>query len=71
MTALLEVRDIEKSSNRWIKTDRKMPVLNTMYHFLDEKIFHQRKTIGTIMLLGSIYVLVILGNFLFFGSWKL
>lgn len=62
--------EIEKSSNRWIVTEGMVKIFNGMHHSFDQQFLRHRKTAGVLMIAGSLYILTVLGPFLWRGGWK-
>ncbi len=65
------LRELEKSTNRWIATKRAAELFNDMHYAFDQSVIRHRKLTGTLLVIGSVYVLIGLGYFLFRGGWKL
>lgn len=65
------LREIEKSANHWVSTERLLPLFNSMHFSAEQSIFRHPRVAGVSILLGSLYVLVVLGYLLFRGAWKL
>lgn len=64
------LREIEKSTNRWIATEDAAKLLNGMRYSLDQQLLRHRKIAGGFMILGSLYILVVLGPLLWRWGWK-
>lgn len=64
------LRDLEKSANRWISTDRLLKFFNGMHYSVEQSIFQHRKLAGIFLICGSLYILIILAYFLFRGAGK-
>jgi len=65
------LRDIEKSLNRWFSTEHLLAFFNGMYGSAEQSLFRHNRVAGISVLLGSCYVLIVLGYFLFWGTGKL
>lgn len=65
------LRDLEKSANRWISTDRLLKWLNGMHYSAEQSILQHRKLAGVCLIFGSIYILIALGYFLLWSAGKL
>lgn len=65
------LREIEKSTNRWIVTESLVKWFNGMHYSFEQSTFRHRKLAGVLLIIGSAYVLISLGYFLFRGGWKL
>ena len=61
------LKDIEKALNRWVSTERLETLLNSRSYSAEKPILRHSQLAGTFILLGSAYVLVALGQFLFSG----
>lgn len=64
------LREIEKSTNRWISTEGVAKFFNRVHDSLDRRLLRHRKIAGAFMILGSLYILVVLGPLLWRGGWK-
>lgn len=64
------LRDIEKSTNRWVATEGMAKFLNGMRYSLDRQLLRHRKLAGGFMVIGSLYILTVLGPLLWRGGWK-
>ncbi|MCX7175590.1 MAG: hypothetical protein NT159_17020 [Proteobacteria bacterium] len=64
------LRDIEKSANHWVSTERLLALFNNMHFSAEQSILRHPRLAGVSILLGSLYILVVLGYFLFRGAWK-
>ena len=64
------LRELEKMANRWIATDGMLKVFNARHHFLDQHVLRHRKSVGVIMIIGSLYILIVLAPFLWRAGWK-
>ena len=64
------LREIEKSSNRWIATGRMVKLFDDMHHSFDQRLLRHRKTAGVVMMVGGLYILLVLGPFLWRDGWK-
>lgn len=65
------LRDIEASANRWICTGHLSSRVNRRYHFIERFFFSYHRFFGVFILFGSLYVLVVLGDYLFYGAGRL
>lgn len=64
------LREIEKSSNRWISTEGVAKFLNSMRYSFDQQLLRHRKVAGGFMIIGSLYILGVLGPLLWRSGWK-
>lgn len=64
------LREIEKSSNRWISTEGVAKFLNGMRYSFDQQLLRHRKLVGGFIIIGSLYILIVLGPLLWRGGWK-
>ena len=64
------LRDIEASTNRWISTEGMMKLFNSMRHSSDHYILRHRKVAGAFIVVGSLYILIVLGPLLWRGGWR-
>lgn len=64
------LREIEKSSNRWIATEGMVKLFDGMHYSVDQQLLRHRKTAGVLMILGGLYILMVLGPFLWRDGWK-
>jgi len=64
------LREIEKSSNRWISTEGMVKLFDRMHFSIDQNILRHRKTAGILMIAGGLYILTSLGPFLLRAGWK-
>lgn len=62
------LRDIEKSANHWVSTERLLTLFNSMHFSADQSILRHPRLAGVPILLGSLYILVVLGYSLFRGA---
>ena len=65
------LRDLEKSTNRWISTEQLHTQFNAMNLSIEKSLLRHHRVAGASILIGSLYVLVILSYFLFRWSGKL
>jgi len=65
------LRDLEKASNRWVSTERFQTMFNGMHFSAEQSIIRHHKIAGVSIMLGSLYILIVLGYFLFPGAAKL
>ena len=65
------LREIEKSANRWIGTEGVAKALNSKYYDSDAHILSRKKLAGACMIIGSLYVLIVLGPFLWRSGWMI
>lgn len=64
------LRELEKSSNHWVSTERLQTVFNGMHFSAEQSIIRHHQIAGGAILLGSLYILIVLGYFLFHGEVK-
>lgn len=64
------LREIEKSSNRWISTQGMVKLFDGMHYSFDLQFLRYRKTAGVLMILGGLYILIVLVPLLWRGGWK-
>ncbi|MGB7541313.1 MAG: hypothetical protein WBM28_04765, partial [Burkholderiales bacterium] len=64
------LRDIEKSTNRWISAERMVKCFNSTRYSFDQHILRHRKIAGILMVIGNLGILIALGPFLWRGGWK-
>ena len=64
------LRDIETTTNRWISTEGLMKFFHTMHHSTDQFILRHRRVAGALIIVGSVYILVVLGPMLWRGGWR-
>jgi hypothetical protein len=64
------LREIEKSTNRWIATDGIVKFFNSMRYSPDQHILRGSKAAGVIIIASSVYILIVLGPFLLRAGWK-
>ncbi|MBI4293695.1 MAG: hypothetical protein HY661_19635 [Betaproteobacteria bacterium] len=65
------LREIEKSSNRWISTEGASKALNATYYNSDGYILRRKKIAGVCMIIGSLYVLIVLSPLLWRNKWMI
>lgn len=65
------LRELEQSANQWISTDRLLALSNQMNFSAEQSIIRHHRIAGVCILLGSLYVLVVLGYFILQGVHKL
>lgn len=65
------LREIEKSANHWVSTERLVSLFNGMHFSAEQSILRHPRIAGMSILLGSLYIMIVLGYFLFRGAWKL
>jgi hypothetical protein len=58
------LREIEKSANRWISTAGAVKFLDGMRNSFDQRILRHRKMAGVFMVIGGLYILIVVGPFL-------
>jgi len=61
------LRDLEKASNHWVSTERFQTMLSKANFSAEQSILRHHRIAGISILLGSLYVLMVLGRFVFFG----
>lgn len=64
------LRELEKGSNQWISTERFQIMFNHMNFSAEQSIFRHHRIAGACILLGSLYILIVLGYLLFHGQAK-
>ena len=64
------LRNTEQWANRWIATDGVLKFFNGMHYSFDRYSFRHRKIVGVFMLIGSLFILTVLGRMLWSGAWK-
>lgn len=64
------LRDLEKAANRWISTERWVTMINRMNFSAEQSIIRHHRIAGVTIFVGSVYILVVLGYFLFHGALK-
>jgi uncharacterized membrane protein len=52
------LREIEKSSNRWISTEGIVKLFDGMNNSFDQQVLRHRAVAGVIMIIGGIYILI-------------
>jgi hypothetical protein len=52
------LRDIEKSTNRWIATDHIAKSANEMHNFVDQYVLRHGKVAGAVMVIGGLFILI-------------
>lgn len=62
------LRDIETSANRWICTEHAWSWINSKHHFVEQFFFRYHRFFGALILTASLYVLVALRCYLFYGA---
>ncbi len=65
------LRDIEASANRWIDTEQWLTRIGSRHHFSERFVFSVRRFLGVFILLASLYVLIVLGYYLFCGAERM
>lgn len=64
------LRELEKASNRWVSTERFQTMFNGMHLSAEQSIIRHHRIAGAAILAGSLYILIVLGYFLFHGQLK-
>ncbi len=64
------LRDFEKSSNRWVSTEKAMNTFDVVHGSFDRQVLRYSKAAGAFMVLGGAYVLIVLGQLLWHGNWR-
>ena len=64
------LRDVEKSANHWISTEHLLTLFNGMHYSAEQTLIRHNRITGLSIMLGSLYILVVLGYFLFGGIGK-
>jgi len=64
------LREVEHLANRWVSTDKMLTVVNRMNFSVEESMLRHNKIAAASIIAGSLYIMVILGHFLFRGSVK-
>lgn len=64
------LRELEKASNHWVSTERFKIMFNGMHLAAEQSIIRHHRIAGASILFGSLYILIILGYFLFQGQGK-
>lgn len=62
------LREIEKSANRWISTEGVVRFFDGIRNYFDQQILRHRKIAGVFMIIGGLYILIVLGPFLWRGD---
>jgi hypothetical protein len=62
------LREIEKSTNRWISTEGVVNFFDGMRNSFDRQILRHRKIAGVFTIIGGLYILIVLGPFLWRGG---
>lgn len=62
------LREIEKSANRWISTEGVVRFFDGIRNSFDQQILRHRKIAGVFMIIGGLYILIVLGPFLWRGE---
>lgn len=62
------LREIEKSTNRWISTEGVVKFFDGMRNSFDRQILRHRKIAGVFTIIGGLYILIVLGPFLWRGG---
>jgi hypothetical protein len=62
------LREIEKSANRWISTEGMVKLFDGMRNSFDRQILRHRKIAGVFMIIGGLYILIVVGPFLWRGE---
>lgn len=65
------LRELENAANRWISTEHISRFFNTPYFSFDSCVLRYRKIAGVFFFIVGLYILLILGNLLLRGQWKL
>lgn len=65
------LRDLEKSTNRWISTEQLHARFNVMNLSIEKSLLRHHRVAGASILVGSLYISIALGYFLFWWSGKL
>ena len=65
------LRDIEKAANRWVSSDRLLSLFNGMHYSAEQSMLRHNRVAGGAIMLGSLYIVVVLGYFLFRGADKI
>lgn len=65
------LREIEKASNRWVSTERFQTMFNGMHFTAEQTMIRHHRIAGVAIMLGSLYILLVLGYFLFLEQAKL
>jgi len=61
------IREIEKASNHWVSTERFQTMFNSMHFSAEQSILRHHRIAGASIMVGSLYILIVLGYFLFRG----
>ena len=64
------LREIEAFANRWISTERLVTTFNGMHYSAEQTIMRHNRIAGISITLGSLYIVVVLGYYLFRGTVK-
>jgi hypothetical protein len=64
------LREIEKSTNRWVATDGIVQFFNNVLYTPDQQVLRSRKIMGLVIIAGTLYILIVLGPFLWRDAWK-
>ena len=63
------LRDIEKLSNRWISTEGLAKFFDRRFDSADQHLLRRRNIAGILLIVASLYILIVLGNFLWRGGF--
>jgi hypothetical protein len=64
------LRDLEKASNHWVSTERFQTMVSKANFSADQSILRHHRIAGISILLGSLYISIVLGHFVFHGQVK-
>lgn len=62
------LRDLEKSTNRWISTEQLLTLFNGMHFSAEQSLLRHNRITGAAIMLGSLYTILALGNILFWRA---
>lgn len=59
------LRELEKASNHWVSTERFQTMLSKRNFSAEQSLIRHHRIAGISILLGSLYILIVLGTFVF------
>lgn len=65
------LKDLERAANRWISTDRQFAKFNRMNFSAEQTVIRHHRLAGVSIVLGSLYVVIVLGYSLFVAGGRL
>jgi len=64
------LRELEKASNHWVSTERFQTMFNRMNFSVEQSLIRHHRIAGISILLVSLYIMIVLGYFIFNGQVK-